>query len=591
MVVFLIHFATFASMKTRLIIIGILLLLFCAACHTPTQEARRMVANAERLADTLPDSTIRLIDSMLQMPVNLNERERMAMALLQAETFFGCKDGVHTVSTISPIMDDDFFGDSTGTVYTNPELERAVAYYAKKKQYDKAALAALYSGFMQQHYNESENAMCSFKEAEQYGSLVADSLIVAQAQYWMGKLLLNEGMEQEALSMFEAADKGFGNRPTYRALIQNIMGTAYMLLNQYDDAETCLKKSLVFAEKADYSKAKLKVLNNYAVLHRIRGEYDSAIEKLREIADLSNADGSALCMYYLNMGKTYMVAGMMDSAAVYYSRLENSLPESHSKKETLASAYNVLSRFAEKQGDTSKALYYREKYEKIVAQIFSQQQEQVIYNIQKRYDYESMQNRMNQKLIRRHHIIIAVSVLAMLGLVALTISTIRLAKTRKQEAEAKTRLFHFMQQNKELQQKHETSEKAVMDYAQQLSDALNKDASVMRKLEIYLGNKGDTICLSALNTAVFGNKDHWEAQMKIFDTLYPGVRKNLAVQYPELTEMEQKDFILSYFNVPRDEEALLFNKSVHMVDKWRNGARKKMQAHEEEQREKGDKRS
>ena len=45
-----------------------------------------MVANAERLADTLPDSTIRLIDSMLQMPVNLNERERMAMALLQAES-------------------------------------------------------------------------------------------------------------------------------------------------------------------------------------------------------------------------------------------------------------------------------------------------------------------------------------------------------------------------------------------------------------------------------------------------------------------------------------------------------------------------
>ena len=591
MVVFLIHFATFASMKTRLIIIEILLLLLCAACHTPTQEARRMAANAERLADTLPDTTIRLIDSMLHMPVYFSERERMDMALLQAKTLFGCKDGVHTVSTVSPIMDDDFFGDSTGTVYTSPELERAAAYYAKKKQYDKAAHAALYSGFMQQHYNESETAMCSFKEAEDYGTIVGDSLTTAQAQYWMGKLLLDEGMEQDALTMFEAAYKGFGNRPTYRALIQNIMGTAYMLLNQYDDAETCLKKSLVFAEKADYSKAKLKVLNNYAVLHRIRGEYDSAIEKLREIADLSNADGSALFIYYLNMGKTYMVAGMMDSAAVYYSRLENSLPESHSKKETLASAYNVLSRFAEKQGDTSKALYYREKYEKIVAQIFSQRQEQVIYNIQKRYDYESMQNRMNQKLIRRHHIIIVMSILAMLGLAALVLSTIRLARTRKQEAEAKTRLFHFMQQNKELQQKHEDSEKVVMDYAQQLSDALNKDALIMRKLEIYLGNKGDAICLSALNTAVFGNKDHWEAQMKIFDTLYPGVRKNLAVQYPELTEMEQKDFILSYFNVPRDEEALLFSKSVHMVDKWRNSGRKKMQAHEEEQREKGDKRS
>lgn len=577
-------FATFANMKTRLIVIGILLLLLCAACHTPTHEARRMVASAERLADTLPDSTVRLIDSVLRMPVNLRERERMDMALLQAETMFG------TTDAISPIMNNEFFDDHAN-LSTSSELERAAAYYAGKKQYAKAAHAALYSGFVQQHYNEKEAAMQSFKEAEEYGTIVGDSLTMAQAQYWIGQLLYNDGMEEEALAMFLASDKGFGYRLAYRALTQIKMASSYMLLGQYDEAENCLRKSLAFSEMVDFSKAKQKALNNYAVLHRQKGEYPLAIDNLRMMVNMPDSDTSALFMFYLNMGKTYMAAGMMDSATVYYTRLENSLPNSHTKKETLASAYNVLSRFAEKQGDTSKALYYREKYEKIVAQIFSQRQELVIYNIQKRYDYESMQNRMNQKLIRRHHVIIAVSILAILGLVALTISKIRLAKTRKQEAEAKTRLFHFMQQNKELQQKHETSEKAVMDYAQQLSDALNKDASVMRKLEIYLGNKGDAICLSALNTAVFGNKDHWEAQMKIFDTLYPGVRKNLAVQYPELTEMEQKDFILSYFNVPRDEEALLFSKSVHTVDKWRSSGRKKMQAHEEEQREKGDKRS
>ncbi len=572
---------TFANMKTRFLIIGILLTLFCAACHTPTHEARRMVVNAKRLADTQPDSTVLIIDSLLRMPVSFSERERMDMALLQADALFS-RDVSRNVSTI---MDDEFI-DTHAHLPIGPELEHAVTYYAKKKHYDKAARAALYSGFVQQHYNEKEAAMRSFKEAEQYGTLVADSLTVAQAQYWMGKMLLNDGMEQEALTMFEVSDKGFGNRFIYRTMTQNIMGTVYMLNGQYEEAETCLKNSLMFAEKANSSKAKQKALNNYAVLHRQRGEFELAIDKLRTMADMSEADESALFMYDLNMGKTYMVAGMMDSVAVYYSRLENSLPDSHSKKETLASAYSALSRFAEKQGDISKALYYREQYEKIVAQIFSQQQEQVIYNIQKRYDYESMQNRMNQKLIHRHHIIIAVSILAMLGLVALALSKIRLAQIRKEEAEAKTRLFHFMQQNKELQQKHETSEKVAMDYVQQLSDALNKEALVMRKLEIYLGNTGDKLCLSALNKAVFGNNDHWEALMKVFDTLYPDVRKNLTIQYPELTEMEQKDFILSYFNVSRDEEALLFNKSVHMVDKWRNGTRKKMQTKEEKQLEK-----
>ncbi len=573
---------TFANMKTRSLIIGILLTLLCVACHTPTHEARRMVAVAKRLADTQPDSTILIIDSVLRMPVSFSERERMDMALLQADVLFSYRNVSRNVSAI---MDDDFF-DTHANLPIGPELERAVTYYAKKKHYDKAARAALYSGFVQQHYNEKEAAMRSFKEAEQYGTLVADSLAMAQSQYWIGKLLLNDGMEQEALTMFKVSDKGFGNRIIYRTMTQNIMGTAYMLNGQFEEAEPCLKKSLMFAEMANSSKAEQKALNNYAVLHRKKGEYELAIDKLRKMADISDSDESALFTFYLNMGKTYMVAGIMDSAAVYYSRLENSLPDIHTRKETMVAAYDALSRFAENQGDTSKALYYRERCEKTVAQIFSQRQEQVIYNIQKRYDYESIQNRMNQKLIHRHHIIIAISILAMLGLVALALSKIRLAKIRKEEAEAKTRLFHFMQQNKELQQKHETSEKVAMDYVQQLSDALNKEALVMRKLDIFLGNTGDKLCLSALNKAVFGNKDHWEALMKVFDTLYPDVRKNLTIQYPELTEMEQKDFILSYFNVSRDEEALLFNKSVHTVDKWRNGARKKMQTQEEKQLEK-----
>lgn len=564
---------TFASMKTRLIIIGILLLFFFAACHTPTHEARRMVATAGRLADTLPDSTITLIDSVLRMPVNLSERERMDMALLQAEVMFG------TADAFSPIMDNDFLDDHAN-LSTSPELERASVYYAKKKQFDKAARAALYSGFVQQHYNEKETAMYSFKEAEEYSKIVGDSFTVAQAQYWIGKLLLDEGMEQEALTMFEVADKGFDNNLIYKTLTQNIMGTAYMLIGQYDEAETYLKKSLAFAEITNSFKAKQNALNNYSVLHRIKGEYGLAIDKLRIIANMSDSDESALFMYYLNMGKTYMVAGMMDSAAVYYNRLEDILPDSHTKKETLVAAYGALSRFAEKQGDITKALRYREQHEIVVSQIFSERQEPLVYNIQKRYNYEALQNRMNQKLIYRHRIIILISIFAIVGLVALAVSKIRLAKIRKQEAEAKTSLFHFMQQNKELQQKREDSEKVMMDYAQQLSDALNKKALIMRKLEIYLGNQGDKYCLSSLNKAVFEDEDHWEALMKVFDTLYPEVRKNLTIQFPELTEMEQKDFILSYFNVSRDEEALLFNKSVHMVDKWRNSGRKKMQAKE-----------
>lgn len=119
-----------------------------------------MVRRAEQLFDTLPDSTASLIDSVLRMPVYFNEKRRMDMALLQGEALFGDRG-----QEIPPVMDDDFFDDRP-FLTASPELERAGAYYARKEQYDKAAHAALYSGFIQQHYSEKQAAMQSFKDAD-----------------------------------------------------------------------------------------------------------------------------------------------------------------------------------------------------------------------------------------------------------------------------------------------------------------------------------------------------------------------------------------------------------------------------------------
>ena len=572
MVVFLIHFATFASMKTRLIIIGILLLLFCAACHTPTQEARRMVANAERLADTLPDSTIRLIDSILHMPVNFSERERMAMALLQAETFFGCKDGVHTVSTISPIMDNEFFDDHA-FLSTSPDLERAVAYYAKKKQYDKAALAALYSGFMQQHYNENEKAMCSFKEAEQYGSLVADSLTMAQAQYWMGKLLLDEGMEQEALTALIAADSSFGNHYANKSIVQNTIAVCYLIQGDIDNAETSLQQSLIFARKTGLDKVKRKTYNNYAVLYQIIGNYEQAVLYLQQIANEPNLDDDELLMININLGDIFIESNNVVDAAICYKKVDSLLPETQVKAETKVSAYRFLSLFAEKQGDLTSALRYREQHEIVVSQIFSERQELMIYNIQKRYDYEALQNTLNQKLSRTKSVMVLIVVL-FFGVVILYL--FRAVQRNKKEAETKANLLRFMNQNMELTQKQEATEKTQQDIARRLFDTQFKEALTMQKLSILLDNKSDVALLANLKQTVFNDKEPWDAILGLFDEMYPTLREKLQQQHPDLTEMELKDIILSYYNISRDEEALLLKKSVHTIDKWRNSVRKKM---------------
>jgi tetratricopeptide (TPR) repeat protein len=587
-------------MKPRYLIIGIIVLVALSACDATTREARRMVKRAEQLADTLPDSAVRLIDSVLRVPASFSERERMDIALLQAEALFGDRG-----QEISPVMDDDFFDDHT-TLSTSPELERAAAYYAGKRQYAKAAHAALYSGFVQQHFNEKETAMRSFKEAEQYGKLAIDSLTVAQAEYWMGKMLYDEGREQEALNSLMVSERFIGDRYADKATIENSKAVVFILMSQNDSAYICIQQGLAWAENAHYEKASRKILNNNAVLCRLQGKYDDAIAHLRQMASTSDLDETEMFVFYLNMGKTFTSAKEIDSAELYFKHVESLLSSKEIKLESKTSACGALSQFAEQQGDIQKALKFKNQREELLSKVLAQRQEQAVFRIQKQYDYESLQNEMNQKLIRKQRLITIIGIFAIIGLTALAISQIRLAKTRKQEAETKANLFHFMQQNKELAQqseeqkqnqifltqKHKESEQAYEDllkekqryeqaaseYGEKLAVGLKKEQAIMLRLHLFLENQGDEELLRKLEKSVFGKHAHLDAMMENVDLLYPHLREIIKQEELRLDENEQLDVIMSYFNISRQDEALLLDKTTDMVDKIRNRSRKKIQS-------------
>ena len=539
-----------------------------AACDTTTREARRMVRRAEQLADTLPDSTARLIDSVLRTPASFSERERMDMALLQAEALFGDRG-----EAISPIMDDDFF-DHKGNLSTSPELERAAAYYAGKKQYAKAAHASLYSGFVQQHYNEKEAAMRSFKEAEQYGKLAVDSLCVAQAQYRMGKMLLYDGMKQEALDILQNSILGFDNRWVDKSLVMNMMGGVNMLLGQYNASASCLDKSLAYAKEGNSSKAKQKTLNNYAVLYRLQRRYDDAIAFLRQMADISNLSENELFVFYLNMGKTFCAANELDSAAVYFSRLDTLLPFVDVGTETKASAYGALDSFSEQQGNIQKSLQFKEQREDLLYKVLEQRQEQAVFRIQQQYDYESLQNTMNQKIANTQRVI-AIGIVLFLCVVALFL--FRSAQRSKREAEVNANLFHFMQQNKALVESNKAHEKEITDTTQQLSDALYARFNAMQKLDYCLKNPKDKIALKDLEREVFGDGDHWEAVKEVLTALYPNLWETLELKYPQMDEMERRVYMLSQLKLSRLSEATLLGVSTSVLDKIRGKVRKTME--------------
>ena len=552
----------------RLVWIGILFLLALTACDRPTREARRMVKCAEQLADTLPDSAARLIDSVLRMPASFSERERMDMALLQAEALFGERG-----QEISPVMDDDFF-DEHAYISTSPELERAAAYYAKKKQYAKAAHAALYSGFVQQHYDEKEAAMRSFKEAERYGKMVDDSLTVARTEYWMGRMLYFEGMVLDAQDMLRNSKRFIGNHHIERAYIENSEAVTYILMGQHDNADSCLQRGMILAEKWHSDKVIRKILNNYSVLYRLQGKYDQAVDCLHRMMANPNLGENDVFVLNLNLGIVYFDKKEMDSATKYYQFVELALPKVNVKKETVLAAYEALYRFAEVQNDDSLALHFREMHEKGLYDLMIQRQKQTIYRIQQQFDYESLQNETNKELLRRQHIITLFAIFTIIGLAALAISLIRLAKIRKQEAEANANLFHFMQQNKALVESNKEKDLKVLDATQQLSDLLYAKLMAMQKLDYCLKTPKDKIALKDLEKEVFGGGDHWEAVKEALEVLYPGLWETIGLKYPDMDEMERRVCMLSHLKLSRLDEATLLGISTSVLDKLRTKVRK-----------------
>ena len=531
-----------------------------AACHSPQREARHMARRAERLFDTMPDSTVKLIDSILSMPVYFNEKHRMDMALLQGEALFGDRG-----QEIPPLMDDEFFDDKP-FFSTSPELERAADYYAKKKQYAKAAHAALYSGFVQQHYNDKAAAMQSFKDAEHYGKMVKDSLTVARAEYWMGRILIDDGMKQEALALLQAANHGFGNHFVDKSLVQNMMAVCYLIQDYINEAETCLQQSLMYASGSHIDKVKCKALNNYAVLYQIQGEFVQAINCLRRIANEPNLDEKEVLLLNLNLGDVFFDDGQMDSAALYYKKVDSLLPVVHVKIETKASAYDALSQFAESQGNDASALEYRKVFESMLYEIMRHRQEQNVYRIQQQYDYVTLQNTLNNRIIHRHRIILIISSLLFLSAVVILVLQYRHKQMMEAEKEMKLQIDSM---KADLRQ---TVKSSVMD--EEMASRLRMILAAKRaakRAKDFQNEWGDLV-----NRVMNGKGTMFDAARATIERVYPNLYSVLMEKYPSLTETEAKICVLSFCDISNTEIGDLLGLRPTTINQHRSSLRKKL---------------
>ena len=541
------YFNYLCPMKKHLVII-LALLFALTSCNSELRRAKRYYHRAQEVAASDPDSALILIDSVLNIMVFIDDGIRMNMSLMQAEALFTHPDGERR--ELSQRI-------KAKKIYTMPELERSAEYFAEKGDYMRASYGALYSGYVLRELRDDDAAMVCFKDAAKYAEITGDSLTYARANYNVARLLYQKFLDEEALPVIKTADAYFGTNYDERALAKNLMSLSYFDKKDYTGAEKCLEQGLSYANKTNSKYAWQKLMNNYSVCYREQGKFDEAIACLRQI---KTCDTTTKILQYLNLANTFTKFNEYDSASIYYQNVLNLLSLADIKFETTVSTYAAMSNFTELQKDYQQSLRYMKMCRWFEYQFQDSLRKDNLYHIQRQYDYETLQNTMNRRIISNYRIEMMMAVVIIIVLAVALFLYYRIIQKNKKEAEMKALLMRIMKDNENL----------IQDKSDNLAEKLRS----MQRLEILSKDHKDKYLLANLENEMFGDKNHWEVMTDLFNTIYPGLYDSLKEKYPDMSELERRVYMLNDFKLSRIDEALLLDVSTSVLDKARGKVKK-----------------
>ena len=232
-------------------------------------------------------------------------------------------------------------------------------------------------------------------------------------------------------------------------------------------------------------------------------------------------------------------------------------------------------RFAEIQHDDSLALFYWKQYDKWLIEVLDIRKENNVYRIQQQYDYESIQNALNRKVISRHKIIFIISVLLVVSVVIIVLLQFRHKQLRKSEAEMRLQ-FDAMKQDIRQSVKLSVLDEEI---AQRIKMMLTVERAKKRtKVHIHEW-------LPLVNQVMNGKETLFEAARDTIETVYPNLFVILMEKYSNLSETEAKVCLLSFCDISNMEIAELLGLKPNTINQIRTTLRKKMNLNSDKMKE------
>ena len=446
-------------------------------------------------------------------------------------------------------------------------LTLLISFFSCKKSHTAREFFDLACGY--ENEGETELAMTTYRQALDAAQNESDTALIGLVQQYMGMLLLQQYSFDEAIEMLHQSAATTKDDPVMISYSNAGIGRAYFIIDSIDKSIQYFKDAVYHAEQSADSNVMSVAYQNIGAIYNEIGNYDDALNYIRLSLKYNNEE-KEFPRYHLNLAYIFLDMKINDSSSYYENILKQELDSINDK--TLKVAINhFLYNKALAENNIDSAFHYYMTFAEMDMELLEERLQQNVLEIQKRYDYEKVENDYNLKLLKKQRTLTFLLFLLLIIGVVLLILINRNLRRRKEELRMKDEILKFENEILRLNEikgdyKRNLEWKYMLVYSMTLMDR-NKTESHYKTIKRKIYDNTETA---------------FDAVMKIFEEEHPGLAEAIRQKYPVLSDTEYKVGIMSLTPFSSQETADILGKSINTINKARTSIRKKLEIEENE---------
>lgn len=517
-----------------------------SSCDKQDYSVEEILNRSEMLIEHDPDSVYKLLTTEMH-PENLNEDLYAEYVLLLVQAKDKTQKSLHNDTIIFKAKD----------------------YYIKNRNKNKAALALFYSGRVFSLNNQKQKARNAYVDAEGYLKDSDDYTLKGLIKYFIGDLYFDQLLKDEAIKQYKEASIYFNRSGKYGNELMTFekLGITFLMKKEIDSCLYYYNKAISLSQSQNDSIEQARMSRSIGLVFSQLGNYEQARLYFRKsISYFKNPGNKANT--YLDIAYSFNDSKNRDSTLYYANKSLELIGDND--YELRQAIYQLIIEMEKQDSDYGKT--YHKNYNKTLFRILKETDNQAILDVQKKYDFELIQNENNRLLIHRQ-----TAFLIILGLIAVILA-LNLYYSRKNIknkialADAEQKASQLTDMADSFGEKEDSFKKLLLQHF----NILKKVALIETHLKEEEKKQGRKL-LKKVNEIIYneGSVD-WDLILKTIDQLcnrFPTVLYKIC---PQLDDSEFKICCLTYADLNNAEIAIIMRLSVNTVQMKKSNVRKKL---------------